>query len=392
MRRRSVLLLLAMALPMMFAPVVAATSGQTPDSLGETIGWNVATDPTNLLAQTFTTPNKVERLDYLEVFAPGSTNGATVEAWVKAGAPGTSGIAGTDATANLTAGWTNAWLKLTPATSVVLAANSVYSVMFRVTDPTHKTTLGGENHPEYYPYGAAYGYDGAAWSTPAPGDSQDLAFQVFMSPVPGYTDQHQNVHDTPVGLAVTAQTFVAGVTGYLGAVSLWTNGTNGASSVTVEICSVTSGLDCAGPTQALAAEPALAPGVIASATVVVNAASAQWIDFVFGTPPAIVSGTTYAIVVLGAAGWAGSAANTYGSGQGLWYEGSWAGILGSPVFDLTFQTFVTSGGSTPPPTSTGAAPAGSGSSAPLPLLIVLAAAALGTGGVLAGRHGLVSRR
>ena len=67
MRRRLLLPGIALALPLLFAPAAAATSGQTPDSLGETTGWNVAVSPTNLLAQTFTTPNKTKRLDCIQV-------------------------------------------------------------------------------------------------------------------------------------------------------------------------------------------------------------------------------------------------------------------------------------------------------------------------------------
>jgi hypothetical protein len=390
-RRRFLLPAIALALPLMFAPVAAATTGQTPESLGQTVGWNVALDPTNLLAQTFTTPNKVERLDYIEVFFHGSTNGATVETWVKAGAPGTTGIAGTDATASISAGFTNNWIRLTPATSITLAANAQYSVMFRVTDATHTTTIAGENHPEYYPDGAAYGYNGSTWSTPAPDNSQDLAFQIFMSPVPGTMDQHQNAHGTSIGISVTAQTFVAGTSGSLHAISLWSDGTDGTQNVTVEICSFTAGIDCAGPAPALAGKPALDPGVLALATVGVNASSSQWIDFVFGTPPAIIAGHTYVIVVLGDAGWTGSATNSYASGQGLWYEGSWANMAGQPVFDLAFQTFVTGNG-TPPPTSTAASVPDSGSQSSLPLLLTLTAAVSGAAAVLVKRYGLASRR
>lgn len=411
MRRRFLLPALALALPMLFAPAAMATSGQTADSLGQTVGWNVALSPTNLLAQTFTTPNKVERLDYIEVFFHSSTNGATVEAWVKAGAPGTSGIAGTDVTANVPIGHVddinypgllNAWITLTPPTSITLAANSQYSIMFRVTDATNTTTIAGENHAEYYADGAAYGYDGSSWSTPAPSDTQDLAFKVFMSPLPGTTDQHQNVHDTAVGISVTAQTFVAGATGTLDAISLWSSGTDGSQNVTVEICSFTAGIDCAGPGPDVAANPALATGVLASATVGVNHPDGQWNDFAFSPAPAIVSGTTYVIVVLGDAGWTGSNTNTYGSGAGLFYEGSWAGMLGAPVFDLAFQTFVTSTVGTVPPvatarptaptTSTAGGAETPGSPAPWLLFFALGAAVPVVLVALAKRRDAIARR
>jgi hypothetical protein len=397
---------------MMFAPAVAASSGQTADSLGQIASWNVALDPTNLLAQTFTTPNKVERLDYIEVFFHGSTNGATAEAWVKAGAPATTGIAGTDVTANVPAGFKNNLITLTPPTGITLAANSQYSVMFRVTDATHMTTIAGENHPEYYPDGAAYGYNGSTWSTPGPGNSQDLAFQIFMSPLPGTMDQHQNIHDTAVGFSVTAQTFVAGVTGSLNAISLWSAGTNG-KNVTVEICSVTSGIDCAGPASGLVVNPALAAGVLASTTVGVNHPDGQWNDFVFSPAPAIVAGTTYAIVVLGDAGWTGAATNAYGPGAGLMYEAGWSTMNGAPVFDLAFQTFVTSAagptapptsppgatapptssaGPTAPPTSSAGAAQTPDGPAPWPLVFALMGIVMVALIVLARRRGLVARR
>lgn len=410
MRQRLLLPVIALALPLLFAPVAAASPGQTADQLGQTTGWNVAVDattPPTLLAQTFTTPNKVERLDYVEVFFHGSTNGATVETWVKAGAPGTSGIAGTNVTANVSAGFNNNWITLTPPTSITLAANSQYSLMFRVTDATHTTTIAGENHAEYYPDGAAYGYDGSSWTTPAPGGSEDLSFQVFMSPVPGSTDQHQNAHATGIGIAVTAQTFVAGVTGSLNAISLWSGGTDGNQNVTVEICSTAAGIDCAGPSPAVVAKPALAAGVLASATVGVNHSDGQWIDFVFSPAPAIVAGTTYAIVVLGDAGWTGSAGNDYGSGAGFMYEAGWVAINGAPVFDLAFQTFVTASvvatpppdgatqppaiGATPPPTSAADGGDAPGGPAPMPLLLALAAAIPVALFALAKRHGIAMR-
>jgi hypothetical protein len=392
MRRRLLLPVLALALPLLFAPAVAAGTGQTADSLGQTVGWNVALSPANLLAQTFTTPNKTERLDYLGIFFHGSTNGATVEAWVKAGLPGTSGIAGTDVTGSISAGFQNNWIWLTPATSITLAANSQYSIMFRVTDATNLTTIAGENHPEYYPDGAAYGYDGSSWTTPAPSDTQDLAFQVFMSPLPSpTTDQHQNVHNTSIGFAVSAQTFTAGVTGTLNAVSLWSAGTDGNQSVTVEICSVSSGIDCAGPGPALAVKPAFDTGVLATATVVVNHPDGQWNDFVLSPAPAIVAGTTYAIVVLGDAGWTGTTSNLYAAGAAFGYEAGWGSLNGAPAFDLAFQTFVTRNGATPPPTSASGATPTPGSSAPMPLLLALAAAIPVAAFILVKRHGVVTR-
>jgi hypothetical protein len=204
-------------------------------------------------------------------------------------------------------------------------------------------------------------------------------------------DQHQNAHHTPVGFAVSAQTFVAGVTGSLHAISLWSDGTNGNQSVTVEICSYTAGIDCAGP-GAGNVKPALAAGVLASATVGVDHPDGQWNNFVLSPTPEIVAGTTYAIVVLGDAGWTGTATNAYGSGAAFGYEAGWGSLNGAPVFDLAFQTFVTS--SRPGPNSTPAttssvdtAPLGD-SQNPMPIFFALTAGAILATIVAARRYGL----
>lgn len=102
--------------------------------------------------------------------------------------------------------------------------------------------------------------------------------------------------------------------------------------------------------------------------------------------------STCAIVFVGDAGWTGFASNAYGSGAAFGYEAGWGTPNGAPVFDLAFQTFVTSNGATPPPTSTAAATSTPGNPAPLPLLFALTASAMVAVVVLTKRYGVVTRR
>ena len=375
MRRRFLLPVIALALPLLFAPAVAAVGVQVPDNVSQLVGWNVQWAPTNLVAQTFTTPNKVERLDSIEVFFATTAGGATVQAWIHAGAPNTSGILGSSITANMVTP-NNSWTTLVPDTSIILAANSQYSVMFNVTDGSHAAGIAGEDDGTSYGGGAAYMFNGSSWVTPITNNIQDLSFQLHMSPLPGTLDRQQNFHDTPVGFAVSAQTFVAGVTGNLNAVSLWSDGANGAQA-TVELCSGSTGIDCAGPAPSVV-KPAVDSGVLGSSSLGVPGGAVQWFNFVFSSPIPVVAGTHYAIVVIGNADWAGSSGNSYSNGAAYGYEGSWSALSGEPVEDLTFQTFVTpsGGGSTLPPTSSAATGQGSnqGGSLPMPLLLGLMAA------------------
>ena len=375
MRRRFLLPAIALALPMMFAPTVAAVTVQPPDMVAQLAGWNVSWVPNNFVAQTFITPNKVERLDYVSVFFNATGAGSTVHAWLHAGAPNTSGILGSNVTANVHQG-ANSWTDLVPSTSLLLTANTQYSLMFQVTDGTSTTSFAGEDDGTTYPNGAAYMFNGTSWVTPITNNIQDLSFKIFMSPLPGTLAQQQNLHDTAVSFAVSAQTFVATSTGSLTAVSLWSNGASGAQT-TLELCSTSTGIDCAGPASGVV-KPAVDTGVLGSAGVSVPGGAVQWFDFVFSSPIPVVAGTHYAIVVIGDADWAGSSSNSYGNGAAYGYESSWAALGGAPVEDLAFQTFVTTsgGGSTLPPTSSAGTGRGSnqGGSLPMPLLLGLMAA------------------
>jgi hypothetical protein len=373
-RRRFLLPVIALALPMMLAPTVAAVSVQPPDMVAQLVGWNASWVPDNFVAQTFITPNKVERLDYVSVFFHATGAGSTVHAWLHDGGPSTSGITGSNVTANVVQG-ANTWTDLVPSTSILLSANTQYSLMFQVTDGTGTTSFAGEDDGTTYPNGAAYMFNGTSWVTPVTNNIQDLSFKIFMSPLPGTLAQQQNVHDTAVGFAVSAQTFVATSTGDLTAVSLWANGANGAQ-VTVELCSGSTGIDCGGSTAVV--KPAVDSGVLGSASLSIPGGPVQWFDFVFSSPIPVVAGTHYAIVVMGDADWAGSVGNSYGNGAAYGYESSWAALGGAPVEDLAFQTFVTTsgGGSTLPPTSSAGTGRGSnqGGSLPMPLLLGLMAA------------------
>jgi len=111
MRRLFLLPVVVLALAMLLAPTVAATTGQPPEMVGQT-SYNAFWTPANTIAQTFTTPNKTERLDYVDFFVYSSTDGGTIESWIKAGLPGTSGIAGTDVTAAVPAGASGVHIKL----------------------------------------------------------------------------------------------------------------------------------------------------------------------------------------------------------------------------------------------------------------------------------------
>jgi hypothetical protein len=428
MRRRFLVPVIALALPLLFAPAVAASPGvQTPDSLGQTL-YNASWTPSNYIAQTFTTPNKLERLDSVELFVFGSTKGGTIEANITAGAPGSTPIAGTDVTATVNPGADHAWISLTPPTSIVLTANTQYSIVFTVQGPpgdTSDTLISEYCSAGGYSGGAAYVFDGTSWTTPGTSDTpcaQDLGFQVFMSPLPGTLDQRQDVHDTFVflgGDTVLAQTFIASSAGTLNAVSLWSNGPDGSTNVTVELCSVSDVIDCSGASPIIA-KPDVDSGVLASSTVTIPNGAVQWFNFVFSTPPTITA-TEYAIVVFGNGGWTGSRTDTYDNGVAEYSDGGpWAPIGGAPVRDLAFQTFITPAAATPPPTSPPAAaptptsPAaaptptsravtppptssagtvpGSGSSDPMPLILVLMAAIPVAVIILARRYGVFARR
>jgi len=131
---------------------------------------------------------------------------------------------------------------------------------------------------------------------------------------PGTLDQQQNLHNHSVGYVVMAQTFTAGAGGTLTAVSLWSEGSKG-GEVTVEICSVSEGIDCLTPALVAGIRPALATGVLASTTLTVGNSNPQWIDFAFSPPPVLVASTQYAIVIDGNDGWSGSITNAYTGGS-----------------------------------------------------------------------------
>ena len=402
MRRLFLLPVVVLALAMLLAPTVAATTGQPPEMVGQT-SYNAFWTPANTIAQTFTTPNKTERLDYVDFFVYSSTDGGTIESWIKAGLPGTSGIAGTDVTAAVPAGASGVHIKLVPPTGITLGANAQYSIMFSVQGSPNDTKIAELCTSSGYSGGAAYVYDGANWTTPSTSGTpcaQDLTFQVLMSPLPGTLDQQQNLHNHSVGYVVMAQTFTAGAGGTLTAVSLWSEGSKG-GEVTVEICSVSEGIDCLTPALVAGIRPALATGVLSSTTLTVGNSNPQWIDFAFSPPPVLVASTQYAIVIDGNDGWSGSITNAYTGGSASnGSGGGWSSINGDPIYDLAFQTFITPaavastapGAPTAPPTSTAGAPSAPGGSAPLPLFLALMAAIPVAGLLLVKRRGAIARQ
>jgi hypothetical protein len=216
------------------------------------------------------------------------------------------------------------------------------------------------------------------------------AGSVFAVTIPGTLDQQQT--NAPDGGYLgsdyyRAQTFTAGLTGTLDAVTLET-GTNSpgvvapaaAGDFTVAIWATSGGL----PTGS----------ALASELVTGNAAGS--VAVIFGSPTSVVAGTKYAIVlvpdVARGISWLGTCVESYAGGQALVYDvlnyptwrtvPAWASDADSTdcFLDFAFATYVTAG-STPPPTATSTAPS-KGSSSPAPLLaaaiVVLAAAAFVT--------------
>jgi hypothetical protein len=228
--------------------------------------------------------------------------------------------------------------------------------------------------------------------------------------IPGTLDQQQT--DTSSGYYMNmnqyrAQTFTAGMTGALDAVTIGT-GTNEPSLVapaaagdySVEIWATTGGV----PSGASA---------LAAQTVTGNPGGV--VVVVFSSPPSVVAGTQYAIRLVVAAGgeinWLGNCqADSYAGGQALVYalDGAqtwqtvpaWANDVDASacMLDFAFQTYVTAAQATPqpsvavtpPPTATGASTAPDNQSG-VPFLIVLAGLASAAAFVTIRRYGLVRR-
>lgn len=200
--------------------------------------------------------------------------------------------------------------------------------------------------------------------------------------IPGTEDQHQDNHaDTTFTVAngatnALAQTFTAGMTGNLVAVSIYVDsifstptfvGPNVADGVTVEIRTTASDV----PTST----------VLSTTSVVL--ASDQWNDIVLTSAAAITSGTKYALVVYPDAGqsfrWAGSnTAGDYTGGAAMVLDTTWKSVAaytddGSTIAQFAFRTYVSTPTASPtttvPPTTAESAPSAPSNGSALPLLL-----------------------
>jgi hypothetical protein len=218
-----------------------------------------------------------------------------------------------------------------------------------------------------------------------------LSATPVLAVVPGTLDQQQTVTSNEVSgntYLLMAQTFTAGVTGSLTAVSVYVGAVAApggepavvtpppGSNLSLAVFSTSSGLPDTSGT----------PMYQGYATV---GTTAGWFNFVLSSPAAITSGKQYAIVVdslsLGFANWTGDCTNDYAGGQALVKDtdASTPQWLAVPTYnsdycmlDFAFRTYVTTS-PTPPPTSTSEAPISGGGASPVPLLLfsLLASAA-----------------
>lgn len=160
--------------------------------------------------------------------------------------------------------------------------------------------------------------------------------------VPADLDQSQETHGLSLGTtADLAQTFTAGKTGPLTDVELyWT----GSGTIAVSIHATAAGL----PTGA----------ALATTSLTLTSVDA-WIDFAFGTPANVTSGTMYAIVLnTGETAAAFGATENYANGQALFNNGAWIPMPDNlSIKDFAFRTYVHVAAPTAPPTTTESAPA-----------------------------------
>jgi hypothetical protein len=138
-----------------------------------------------------------------------------------------------------------------------------------------------------------------------------------------------------------AQTFTAGMTGDLTSVRLYLSSGN-AESQTVSIEGVDGSSNPDGNVLASASASIADTGV----------GNPAWVDFTFGTPASVTSGTQYAIVMTTVnVQWYGTAENYAGGGAAA-SAGGWIGY-GPTLADFSFATFVDAATTpTPSPTAT----------------------------------------
>jgi hypothetical protein len=164
--------------------------------------------------------------------------------------------------------------------------------------------------------------------------------------VPADLDQSNETHGLSIGTtADLAQTFTAGKTGALTDVELyWT----GSGTIPVSIYATAAGL----PTGA----------ALATTSLTITSVDA-WIDFTFGTPANVTSGTMYAIVFnTGETAAAFGSLENYANGQALFNNGAWIPMPDNLTLkDFAFWTYVhvaaPTAAPTAPPTTTASAPA-----------------------------------
>jgi hypothetical protein len=177
-------------------------------------------------------------------------------------------------------------------------------------------------------------------------------------------DLDQSCETSDLGYSTTmdlAQTFTAGRTGSLDDIELRMNGSG---TITVTVYATSSGL----------------PAGLALASASASLSGEAWVDFAFGSPASVTSGTMYAIVFnTGAEAEIEGGMDSYAGGQALHNDGGW--VANEPgLLDYNFRTYVsaqptpTTGG-TPPPTSTSADAAPGGTIPLLPLAVIALVAA-----------------
>ena len=193
--------------------------------------------------------------------------------------------------------------------------------------------------------------------------------------IPGTLDQHQEAGPDYAGGTKTAlmeaQTFTAGITGQMSAVSLLLS-INGSETINVSIETLDGSLQPSGTVLATGSNPIT--GTDRNVT--------QWVVFTLNTPVSVVAGHQYAIVTSVTNAYVfGSfqSTDTYAGGKWWFVQTTTWTDLGFTTYDLAFRTYVTAPdptaapSSTPPPTSTDAASAsivGSGSSWLLPIGLI----------------------
>jgi hypothetical protein len=141
------------------------------------------------------------------------------------------------------------------------------------------------------------------------------------------------------------QTFTAGLTGPLTEVDLAVACTQGDTTVCTSNGPVTVEIRSGDPTGALLASASLLSSAIP--TVPESVMPSEFVAFVFSSPPDVVAGTVYAIVITATNAFYGNysvgncySGNPYVAGTAYYYDGIWREVLPSGEQDLAFKTYV----------------------------------------------------